>query len=123
MAEAAKKHSKISSSINELVVDPFSRWCDSHENRVLSCHEDLQNRIRVHDRQAELVRKLRSAYFNKCRQVEDMEEESKLASEISDGGVDGQHFDQPLITSAETIQQVSHHAAERCKTEQHTLNG
>ena len=36
-------------------------------------------RVKAHDRQAEIVRKLRSHYFNKCRQVEDLEEENKLA--------------------------------------------
>ena len=79
MAEAAKNHKKIASNISELVITPFSRWCDAHESRVQSSHDDLQARIRAHDKQAEAVRKLRSAYFNKCRQVEDLEEENKLA--------------------------------------------
>ena len=79
MAEAAKNHKKIASNISELVITPFSRWCDAHESRVQSSHDDLQARIRAHDKQAEVVRKLRSTYFNKCRQVEDLEEENKLA--------------------------------------------
>jgi Domain found in Dishevelled, Egl-10, and Pleckstrin (DEP) len=79
MAEASKNHTKIAANINELVVIPFGRWCDAHEARVTSSHDDLQARIRAHDKQAELVRKLRSAYFNKCRQLEDLEEEGKLA--------------------------------------------
>ena len=79
MQEAAKNHKKIASNISELVVVPFSRWCDAHESRVRNSQDDLQSRIRAHDRQAEVVRKLRSSYFNKCRQVEDLEEENKLA--------------------------------------------
>ena len=79
MQEAAKNHKKIASNISELVVVPFSRWCDAHESRVRNSQDDLQNRIKAHDRQAEAVRKLRSSYFNKCRQVEDLEEENKLA--------------------------------------------
>ena len=78
MAEAAKNHRKIASNISELVITPFGRWCDAHEGRVQSSHDDLQARIRAHDKQAEVVRKLRSTYFNKCRQVEDLEEENKL---------------------------------------------
>jgi hypothetical protein len=79
MAEAAKSHTKIAASIRELVVTPFGRWCDAHATRVQSSQDDLQNRLKAHDRQADAVRKLRSAYYNKCRQVEDLEEEDKLA--------------------------------------------
>ncbi|APA09180.1 hypothetical protein sscle_04g039500 [Sclerotinia sclerotiorum 1980 UF-70] len=79
MVEASKNHRKIAQSIRDLVVAPFSRWCDAHENRVQNSQDDLQARIKLHDKQAELVKKLRSHYFNKCRLVEDIEEENKLA--------------------------------------------
>ncbi|KAI9819037.1 MAG: hypothetical protein M1832_004079 [Thelocarpon impressellum] len=79
MEEGAKKHRKIGSNIRELVVSPFGRWCEAHEARVQRSQDDLQARIKAHDRQAEQVRKLRSHYFNKCRLVEDLEEENKLA--------------------------------------------
>lgn len=79
MEEAAKNHRRIATSIRELVVNPFTRWCDAHESRVQSSHDDLQMRIKHHDKQAEAVAKLRSNYFNKCRLVEDIEEENKLA--------------------------------------------
>ena len=79
MQEAARNHRKIASNISELVVVPFSRWCDAHESRVRNSHDDLQARLKAHDKQADVVQKLRSQYFNKCRQVEDLEEENKLA--------------------------------------------
>lgn len=79
MEEAAIKHRKISSNIRELVVYPFGRWCDQHAARVQNSQDDLQSRVKGHDRQADAVRKLRSHYFNKCRLVEDLEEEDKLA--------------------------------------------
>ena len=79
MQAAAENHKKIASNITELVVIPFSRWCEAHESRVQNSQDDLQSRMKAHDKQAEYVRKLRSAYFNKCRQLEDMEEEDKLA--------------------------------------------
>ena len=79
MEEASRNHRKIASNIRELVVNPFSRWCDAHEARIQHCQDDLQGRIKAHDRQADYVRKLRSHYFNKCRLVEDLEEENKLA--------------------------------------------
>lgn len=84
MIEAAKNHQKIASNIRELVVVPFSRWCDQHEARIQHSHDDLQARIKEHAKQAELVKKLRSQYFNKCRVVEDQEEENKLAFQSPD---------------------------------------
>ncbi|TKA62569.1 hypothetical protein B0A49_09911 [Cryomyces minteri] len=79
MEEASKNHRKISSNIRELVVNPFSRWCEAHEARVQNSQDDLQSRIKAHDRQAETVRQYRSQYYNKCRRLEDLEEENKLA--------------------------------------------
>ncbi|KAK0728196.1 hypothetical protein B0T26DRAFT_697172 [Lasiosphaeria miniovina] len=79
MEEAAKNHRKIAQNIRDLVVNPFSRWCEAHETRIQDSQEDLQARIKSHDKQSEAVKKLRSNYFNKCRLVEDLEEENKLA--------------------------------------------
>ncbi|EXJ78978.1 hypothetical protein A1O3_08478 [Capronia epimyces CBS 606.96] len=79
MIEASKNHRKIADNIRELVVHPFSRWCDAHATRIQNSQDDLQAKIKAHDRQAEVVKKLRSHYFNKCRLVEDLEEENKLA--------------------------------------------
>ena len=79
MQEASRSHKKMASNISELVVLPFSRWCEAHEGRVQNSQDDLQSRVKAHDKQAEYVRKLRSAYFNKCRQLEDLEEDNKLA--------------------------------------------
>lgn len=79
MVEASKNHQKIAQNIRELVVNPFSRWCDSHALRIQHSQDELQSKVKAHDRQAEVVKKLRSHYFNKCRLVEDLEEENKLA--------------------------------------------
>ncbi|EON97484.1 putative rho-gtpase-activating protein 8 protein [Phaeoacremonium minimum UCRPA7] len=79
MEDAARNHRKIAQNIRDLVVNPFSRWCEAHESRIQDSQDELQSRIKAHDRQAETVKKLRSNYFNKCRLVEDIEEENKLA--------------------------------------------
>ncbi|ENI05968.1 hypothetical protein COCC4DRAFT_194615 [Bipolaris maydis ATCC 48331] len=79
MDAAAANHKKIASNIRELVVNPFGRWCEAHAARVQNSQDDLQSRIKIHDRQADAVRKFRSQYYNKCRLVEDLEEEDKLA--------------------------------------------
>lgn len=79
MVDGSKNHKKIAQNIRDLVVNPFSRWCEAHETRIQDSQDELQNRIKTHDRQAEVVKKLRSNYFNKCRLVEDLEEETKFA--------------------------------------------
>jgi hypothetical protein len=79
MGEAARSHRKIANNIRELVINPFARWCEQHAARVQNSQDDLQGRIRSHDRQADTVRQYRSSYFNKCRRVEDLDEEEKLA--------------------------------------------
>ena len=79
VTQEATNHSKIASNIRELVVNPFGRWCEAHEARVQHSQDELQSRVKAHDRQAESVRKMRSQYYNKCRLVEDLEEEDKLA--------------------------------------------
>ncbi|KAI9717543.1 MAG: hypothetical protein M1812_004684 [Candelaria pacifica] len=79
MNEASRNHRKIGANIRELVVNPFGRWCEAHEARIQNSQDDLQGRIKTHDKQAEVVKKLRSHYYNKCRLVEDLEEENKLA--------------------------------------------
>ncbi|KAK0720422.1 hypothetical protein B0H67DRAFT_485430 [Lasiosphaeris hirsuta] len=79
MEDASRNHKKIAQNIRDLVVNPFARWCESHESRIQESQDELQTRIKAHDKQAEAVKKLRSNYFNKCRLVEDIEEENKLA--------------------------------------------
>ncbi|KAF2142069.1 uncharacterized protein K452DRAFT_287269 [Aplosporella prunicola CBS 121167] len=79
MEAASQSHRKIASNIRDLVITPFSRWCEAHAARVQNSQDDLQSRIKVHDKQADAVRKFRSQYYNKCRLVEDLEEEDKLA--------------------------------------------
>ncbi|KAK5663095.1 hypothetical protein OQA88_6511 [Cercophora sp. LCS_1] len=79
MEDASKNHKKIAQNIRDLVVNPFSRWCESHESRIQDSQDELQTRVKAHDKQAEQVKKLRSNYFSKCRLVEDIEEENKLA--------------------------------------------
>ncbi|KAK3069731.1 Rho-GTPase-activating protein 8 [Teratosphaeriaceae sp. CCFEE 6253] len=79
MNEASRNHRKIAANVRELVVNPFGRWCDAHAGRVQNSQDDLHGRIKGYDRQAETVRQYKNAYFNKCRRVEDLEEEEKLA--------------------------------------------
>lgn len=97
MIEAEKNHQKISSNIRDLVVAPFGRWADQHEKRITNSQEVLQAAIKEHSKQLALVKKLRSQYFNKCRLVEDLEEENKLAFQDPDVGSPSQQPRPPTI--------------------------
>ncbi|KAI9731049.1 MAG: hypothetical protein M1834_005512 [Cirrosporium novae-zelandiae] len=97
MVEASKSHHKIASNIRELVVNPFSRWCAAHSARVQNSQDDLQTRIKAHDKQADVVRKLRSQYFNKCRMAEDLEEENKLAFQEPEKPTSPKPLSPPII--------------------------
>lgn len=105
MIEASKNHHKIASNIRELVVTPFSRWCEQHAARVQNSHDDLQARIKEHAKQAELVKKLRSQYFNKCRVVEDLEEENKLAFQSPETSSPRNKPTPPKIVLPETVEE------------------
>ncbi|EWC46280.1 hypothetical protein DRE_04451 [Drechslerella stenobrocha 248] len=78
MDSAGDSHKKVAENIRKLVIEPFSRWADAHEQRVELSHEDLQNKIRNHDKQTENVKKLRNNFFNKCRLLEDYDQEKEL---------------------------------------------
>ena len=70
-------------TIRQLVIEPFSTWSQEHEARVTGSFDNLYLNINAHDRQAEAVKKLRSHYFNKCRVVEDLEEETQFIGPAS----------------------------------------
>ncbi|KAI5290416.1 hypothetical protein KEM52_000453 [Ascosphaera acerosa] len=84
MLEASKNHAKIAVTIRDLVVSPFSRWCREHRARIVATKEDIDNKLKEYNRQGETVKKLRAYYFNKCRVLEDLEEEQKLAFQPAD---------------------------------------
>lgn len=84
MGEAMKNHAKIAVSIRDLVILPFATWAEKHKTRVTTTKEDIDAKIRDHAKHAELVNKLRTAYFNKGRLLEDYEEENKFAFQPQD---------------------------------------
>src|SRR5271167_4238444 len=62
-----------------MVIRPFGRWTADHLNRVNHSHDELQSQVKLYDRQVAESKKLRQVYYNKCRLLEDLEEDIKLA--------------------------------------------
>lgn len=78
-AESGKYHTKIALNLQNMVLKPFGRWTQEHAIRIQTSERELFSKVRVHEKQVMDVKKLRSVYFNKCRLLEDVEEEHKLA--------------------------------------------
>ena len=62
-----------------MVIRPFGRWSADHLNRVNHSHDELQFQVKLYDKQVAESKKLRQTYYNKCRLLEDLEEETNLA--------------------------------------------
>jgi hypothetical protein len=62
-----------------MVIRPFGRWTADHLNRVNHSHDELQSQVKMYDKQVAESKKLRQTYYNKCRLLEDLEEETNLA--------------------------------------------
>ncbi len=79
MEASGRSHRKVSQNLTLMVTQPFSRWCADHEHRINSSQGALSKILKTYDRQLNAVKKSRNFYFNKCRQLEEIEEESKYA--------------------------------------------
>ncbi|CCG82857.1 Putative uncharacterized protein [Taphrina deformans PYCC 5710] len=83
--QSAACHLKIASNLNSMVLRPFGRWTQEHASRVHTSEKELQGKVKEYGKHHANVKKLRSTYFNKCRLLEDFEEENKLAFPGPDG--------------------------------------
>ncbi len=83
--DSGKSHIRISQNLHTMVLKPFARWSSEHANRVTSSHSDVTTKVKAHERQFNDVKKLRNTYFNKCRLLEDYEEEHKFAFPAHEG--------------------------------------
>jgi hypothetical protein len=77
--QAGKNHVKVSQNLDAMVIRPFGKWTTDHLNRVNHSHDELQSQVKLYDRQVAESKKLRQTYYNKCRLLEDLEEETNLA--------------------------------------------
>lgn len=84
-SESAQCHIKVATNLQQMVIKPFGRWTHEHAIRVQSSDKELHHKAKEHEKHSMTVKKLRSTYFNKCRLLEDFEEENKLAFPGPDG--------------------------------------
>ncbi|KAM5451268.1 Rho-GTPase-activating protein 8 [Microsporum audouinii] len=79
MVEEQAIHQKISSSIQQLVIQEFSRWASEHEARVVTCEKALTSRLKEYSKQCDEVSSLNEKYLSKCRQIHDREQQDLFA--------------------------------------------
>ena len=60
----------IADNIETIVLQPFSKWCTEHEQRVKFSESTLQDKLKALKNAQYLVEKLQK-YFNKCRMLEE----------------------------------------------------
>jgi len=79
LTQAGKNHVKVAQNLDAMVIRPFTRWSGDHAARINHSQDELTSMVKTYDRQLAECRKLRQTYYNKCRLVEDLEEETNLA--------------------------------------------
>lgn len=65
------QHLVIASNIEQLVLSPFSKWCQDHRKRIEYSEKILKSNISNFDKSKNYVSKLEREYFSRCRQLED----------------------------------------------------
>ncbi|CCE62657.1 hypothetical protein TPHA_0D00130 [Tetrapisispora phaffii CBS 4417] len=65
-----KNHLDIAANLEELVLKPFSKWCEDHRGRVKYSEDILKKNAKNFQKSRAYVAKLEKEYFNSCRKLE-----------------------------------------------------
>lgn len=80
-------HLQIASNIKVLVLDPFSKWCKEHKQRVEFSETTIFEKHKSFKASKTSLDKLQKRYFNKCRMLEEFKShytEEELNEEMKD---------------------------------------
>lgn len=66
-----KYHVEVAEGIQELVLDPFLKWCKEHELRVGYSEITIAEKFKQYKSNKATLEKLQTKYFNKCRMLEE----------------------------------------------------
>ncbi|EPY54162.1 rho-type GTPase activating protein Rga8 [Schizosaccharomyces cryophilus OY26] len=76
-----KQHVRISNDLHSLVLRPLSKMTVDHVQRLQTSQYVLTNHVKEHEKKYHYMRKSKSTYYNRCRDLEDLEEEAKREEE------------------------------------------
>lgn len=86
-ARQGEYHLQVAENIKVLVLDPFSKWCKEHRQRVEYLESMINDKYKVFKTGKANVEKLQKRYFNKCRMLEEFKShytEEELSEELRD---------------------------------------
>ena len=71
MEAEGDEHLDIASNIEGMVLQPFSKWCIDHRERIKFSEKTLMDNVKNFSKTKSYVTKLERDYFNKCKKLED----------------------------------------------------
>ncbi|KAG7661019.1 rga8 [[Candida] subhashii] len=80
-------HLSIGSIIKLNVLDPFSKWCKDHQQRIEYSESIINDKFKLYKSKKLYVDKLQKRYFNKCRMLEEFKShftEEELKDQLND---------------------------------------
>lgn len=83
-------HLQIAGTIQETVIEPFSKWSGEHEERVGYSELVIRDKYKQYVAARAALEKLQKRYFNKCRVVEEFKSrfnDEELAEAVEDSSV------------------------------------
>lgn len=83
MVVEGKQHIMIASNIETMVLQPFSKWCTEHRERVKFSESLLSKNVKNFKKSRIYVKKLENDYFSKCRALEDFKNENFNDEELA----------------------------------------
>lgn len=66
-----KYHIEVAEGIQELVLEPFLKWCKEHELRINYSEVTIEEKFKQYKTSKANLEKLQTKYFNKCRMLEE----------------------------------------------------
>ncbi|KOG99776.1 GTPase-activating protein RGD2 [Saccharomyces eubayanus] len=83
MSQEGTHHLTIASNIESLVLQPFSKWCVEHRERIQYSEKTLLTNVNNFRKSKKYVSKLEKEYFNKCRQLEEFKRSNFNDNELA----------------------------------------
>lgn len=76
-------HLAIATNIEATVLEPFSKWCTEHKQRIEYSEKILKNNVDSFLKSKKYVEKLEHNYFSKCRSLEDFKRSNFNEDELT----------------------------------------
>ncbi|CCD22819.1 GTPase-activating protein RGD2 NDAI_0A06650 [Naumovozyma dairenensis CBS 421] len=83
MEQEGDQHLNIASNIQTLVLEPFSKWCSEHRERIKYSENILIDNVKNYQKSKKYVQKLEKVYYNSCKNLESFKRTNFNDEELS----------------------------------------